>query len=231
MPCKIDSCQEKEPTSFVYLKEKKEPSPHREFFASLKKEFSNALQETLLLSLLFIVIGLPPSFSFFVGWILWQAGKRALVSWKEIERWNQQVIDEYEEVVHERALQEKKVEEFYRLRGVEEPLLRQLVEILTADDYQLLSLRLEQEHLLPFEERLHPLKEAFFAFGGALVGSFFFFCVYSTPLACPLLFTVLLGSFFLSLSGKKSSSVSLLFWAGSFFGLTVYLCYQLNFIC
>lgn len=143
---------------------------------------ADALKETAI-GLLILWVTLSHFFSFRLvllcmllfstGWILWKTGRSALLGWARIERLHRVIEEERWEIEHHRAQEREELTEMYQVKGLSGKLLEEVIDALMADDNRLLRVMLEEELGLTLEAYEHPLKQAFGAFCGALLGAVF----------------------------------------------------------
>jgi hypothetical protein len=121
--------------------------------------------------------------SFSCGWIIWKTARSSLLGWARMERLHRLIEEERWEIEHHRHQEKEELTEMYRAKGLSGNLLKEVIDVLMADDNRLLKVMLEEELGLTLEAYEHPLKQAC----GAAIG---------TLLSCSLL----LISFLLPLS-------------------------------
>lgn len=105
-------------------------------------------------------------FVFGLAWVVWRAGRCALLGWARLERLHRLVSEEKWEIQHHREQEKAELKELYRAKGLEGKLLDDVIDVLMADEQRLLQVMLEEELGLVLEVHEHPLKQGF----GALIG-------------------------------------------------------------
>jgi vacuolar iron transporter family protein len=120
------------------------------------------LQKTWLLMLLFSA-----------GWFIWKTARSALLGWARVERLHRVIEEERWEIEHHRGQEKEELTEMYLAKGLTGKLLEEVIEVLMADDNRLLRVMLEEELGLTLEAYEHPLKQAFGALCGSLMGAAF----------------------------------------------------------
>ncbi|PCI76550.1 hypothetical protein COB21_04260 [Candidatus Aerophobetes bacterium] len=133
---------------------------------------------TILLSLLFLlstfIHHLAPSLPLFAAaltllWTLYKAANNSLVAFEKLGRLHQLVEEEHHEIKHNRPQEREELTAMYRLKGFEEPLLPQVIDVLMADDHRLLMVMLEEELGMQLESEEHPIKRGLFTSVGTLI--------------------------------------------------------------
>ena len=131
---------------------------------------------------------LPLFATFAFGWIVWKAGRSALLGYGRLERLHRVIEEERWEIQHNREQEKQELREMYEVKGFSGQLLDEVVDVLMADDNRLLRVMLEEELGLSLEVYEHPLKQAFGAGLGALatsalmVGALAFWSTWGIPL-------------------------------------------------
>jgi len=97
---------------------------------------------------------------FLFGWIVWRAGRSALLGWARLERLHRLIEEERWEIEHHRPQEKEELRALYAAKGFSGKLLDEAVEVLMADDNRLLQIMLEEELGLDLESFEHPLKQA-----------------------------------------------------------------------
>ncbi len=103
---------------------------------------------------------------FSCGWLIWKAGRSALLGWARMERLHRLIEEERWEIEHHRAQERSELVEMYRAKGLQGKLLDEVIEVLMADDNRLLRVMLEEELGLTIEAYEHPLQHS----AGAALG-------------------------------------------------------------
>lgn len=190
--------------------------------------FSSALcdaakETAVLLLLLFLLLKeLLPQFPFFSAailfsssWVIWKAGRSALLGWSRMNRLHRLIEEERWEIEHHRHQERKELTEMYRAKGFEGKLLEEVIDVLMADDNRLLQIMLEEELGLSLEKIDHPLKQAWGALLGAAVASilclmsFWIHPLFGLPVAT---FVILLFATIISIRIENNKILNLLIW-------------------
>ncbi|MDN3506814.1 MAG: VIT1/CCC1 transporter family protein [Simkaniaceae bacterium] len=184
-------------------------------------------------SVLFLILfaasaSFPLLIAFGVGWIIWSAGRSALLGWARLERLHRVIEEERFEIEHHRDQEKEELREMYADKGFSGKLLDEVVEVLMSDDNRLLKIMLEEELGLSLEAYEHPLKQATGAALGALVSfalalmSFYFWPKIGIPLTS---FLVIAISANMTAKYEKRKALSSVIWNFSlalFAALVVY---------
>jgi hypothetical protein len=129
---------------------------------------------SLLLQIIFISLNLPLSkfylvLSLFIsGYFFWKVGRSASLGWARLERINNLIKDEKDEIENNRQEEKAELTAMYEAKGFTEPLLSKVIDVLMADDNKLLGIMLEEELGVSLESYEHPLKLSI----GSAVGVF-----------------------------------------------------------
>jgi VIT1/CCC1 family predicted Fe2+/Mn2+ transporter len=175
----------------------------------------------LLLYLLGVSFGFEPSrLHFFLllvslSWVVWKAGRSAILGWGRLERLHRLVEQERWEIEHHRSQEKEELRALYAAKGFHGKLLDEAVEVLMADDNRLLQVMLEEELGLQLESYEHPLKQAFGALVGgvaaaALLALSLFFHPYWAPVLSALI--VIIGSAAWSARRERNRPLPALIW-------------------
>jgi len=108
---------------------------------------------------------------FSIGYLFWKVGRSSLLGWSRLERLHRLIEQERWEILHHRAQEKEELIAMYRQKGLSGKLLEQVIEVLMADDNQLLRVMLEEELGLTLESYEHPLKQAVGAGVGVLIAA------------------------------------------------------------
>ncbi|MBS0603586.1 MAG: VIT1/CCC1 transporter family protein [Verrucomicrobia bacterium] len=108
---------------------------------------------------------------FSAGWVIWKTARSALLGWARVERLHRVIEEERWEIEHHRAQERIELTEMYQAKGLSGKLLEEVIDVLMADDNRLLRVMLEEELGLTLEAYEHPLKQAFGALIGSLIGA------------------------------------------------------------
>lgn len=106
---------------------------------------------------------------FSIGWLFWKLGRSSLLGWARLERLHRLIQQEDWEIKHHRSQEKEELTAMYEQKGLTGKLLKQVVEVLMADDNRLLRVMLEEELGLTLETYEHPLKQAAGAGLGVIV--------------------------------------------------------------
>ncbi len=162
--------------------------------ADSAKDTANAFLILWAVSSAFVIKTLTPLLlTFAFGWVIWKAGRSALLGYARLERLHRVIEEERWEIEHHRDQEKQELREMYEVKGFSGKLLDQVVDTLMADDNRLLRVMLEEELGLTLEVYQHPLKQAFGAAIGAITASGFILLAYQlwpsfgVPLAASLL--------------------------------------------
>lgn len=197
-----------------------------------------AMKELLvLLSLLFLISfflhdlrpGLPIfSCSITLFWALYKGTNASLIGFEKLGRMHKLVEEESHEIKYNRKQEKEELTAMYRLKGFEEPLLSQVIDVLMADDHRLLMVMLEEELGMQLESEEHPIKRGLFtAFGTLFVGalaslSFYFF---KAPIAGLVLFILFLSSSIFAASVQAVQKMQSVIWSLAVSALALGLSY------
>lgn len=97
---------------------------------------------------------------FSIGWLFWKLGRSSLLGWARLERLHRLIQQEDWEIKHHRSQEKEELTAMYEQKGLTGKLLKQVIEVLMADDNRLLRVMLEEELGLTLETYEHPLKQA-----------------------------------------------------------------------
>jgi hypothetical protein len=106
---------------------------------------------------------------YLVGILLWKVGRSAHLGWARLERIKKAVFDEKYEIENNREEEREELTNMYAAKGLTEPLLGKVIDVLMADDNKLLALMLEEELGIPMDSYVHPLKQALGAAFGVII--------------------------------------------------------------
>ncbi len=106
---------------------------------------------------------------YLLGILFWKVGRSAHLGWAKLERINKAVTEEKYEIEHNREEEREEITQMYEAKGLREPLLSKIIDVLMADDNKLLGIMLEEELGIPMEAYVHPLKQALGAGVGVLI--------------------------------------------------------------
>jgi len=125
--------------------------------------------------LLFLQVLFPGQIKIFLvfslGWLLWKAGRSALLGWSRLERLHRILEQERWEIEHHRQQERDELGELYAAKGFEGQLLEDVLDVLMADNDRLLRVMVEEELGLTLESQEHPLKQALGAALGTVVAT------------------------------------------------------------
>ncbi len=102
------------------------------------------------------------------GLFFWKVGRSACLGWARLERINNLIQEEKNEIQNNRDEEKSELTEMYQAKGFSEPLLSKVIDVLMADDNKLLGIMLEEELGVSLESYEHPLKQA----AGTAIGIF-----------------------------------------------------------
>ena len=102
--------------------------------------------------------------------LVWKIGRSAWLGWSRLERLHRVIEEEKWEIEHHRGQEREELRALYGANGFEGPLLDEVVDVLMAAGDRLLRVMLEEELGLFLHVYEHPLKQAFGAGVGALIG-------------------------------------------------------------
>ena len=105
---------------------------------------------------------------FGIALVFWKAGRSAWLAWFRLERLHRVVAEERWEIEHHRDQERVELKALYAAKGLEDPLLDEVISVLMADGDRLLRVMLEEELGLSLECQEHPLKQSIGASLGAL---------------------------------------------------------------
>jgi hypothetical protein len=133
------------------------------------------------------------------GWVIWKAGRSALLGWARLERLHRVLEQEKWEIEHNRAQERAELKVLYAAKGFEGRLLEDVLDVLMADGDRLLKVMVEEELGLSLHTQEHPLKQSLGAFVGGVISAL---CVLLSVYFIPSLW-VLFGTalFVMALSG------------------------------
>jgi vacuolar iron transporter family protein len=106
-----------------------------------------------------------------LGWALWLGARSSWLSWSRLEKLHRLLEEERYEIEHHREQEREELKALYHLKGFEEPLLTEVVDVLMSDNDRLLKIMLEEELGLSLSTYEHPLKHGFGAATGSLICS------------------------------------------------------------
>lgn len=108
---------------------------------------------------------------FALGWAVWKTGRSAWLGWSRLERLHRLVAEEKWEIDHHRDQEREELAALYEAKGFKGELLKDVMDVLMADDDRLLRVMLEEELGLSLEVQEHPLKQGLGAAVGALTAA------------------------------------------------------------
>lgn len=129
----------------------------------------------LMLWLLFSALNIPfersalAFLAFALGWIVWKTARSAWLGWARLERLHRVMAEEKWEIENHREQERSELTALYAAKGFEEPLLKNVIDVLMSDNDRLLRVMLEEELGLTLESQDHPLKQGIYAGLGALL--------------------------------------------------------------
>ncbi len=105
--------------------------------------------------------------------LIWKTCRSAFLGWSHLERIHRLIQQEKWEIDHHRDQEKEELLELYQAKGFKDKQLKEVVEVLMADDNRLLQIMLEEELGLSLGSFEHPLKQCIGAFLGVLCTSIF----------------------------------------------------------
>jgi len=159
---------------------------------------------------------------FSMAFLLWKAGRSALLGWSRLERLHRLIEEERWEIQHHRDQEREELKELYQLKGFSGKLLDDVVDVLMSDDNRLLKVMLEEELNLSLESFEHPLKQSFGAAVGVVISAILNLAAYWIFSSFGLLILatlILLVGAFVSARLEKNVVVPTLIWHLSLFAL------------
>lgn len=108
---------------------------------------------------------------FAFGWFLWKVGRSGWLGWARLERLHRILAQEKWEVVHNREQEREELTALYAAKGLNDPLLGQVIDVLMADENRLLEVMVREELGLTLEHLEHPLKQSLAAGLGVVISS------------------------------------------------------------
>lgn len=188
---------------------------------------------TLLLVLWLVLMPLDMRlfFVFLSFWMLWKAGRSALLGWGRLEKLHRLIAEEQWEIEHHREQEKEELTALYRLKGFEGKLLGDVITTLMSDDNRLLRVMLEEELGLKLEAHEHPLKQAAgAALGVGVAAAFFLIGWVTSPHYGPFVagFLSVVGASWLSTKYEKNRILEALVWNSSVAAFAVATAYVLS---
>lgn len=105
------------------------------------------------------------------GWLLWRAGRVAVFAYLRLERIHQMVDEERREIELHPEQERQELEALYRAKGLQGPLLNQVLDVFMEDQQRLLRIMLQEELGVKVHSVEHPLKQGLGASLGVLLAS------------------------------------------------------------
>lgn len=145
------------------------------FWVALTDSGKEAALFSALVTLVFHFAGIPlltavkALLLLFLPFALWRSVRSLLLGYARMQRLHKLIEEERYEIEHNREQEKEEMLEMYQSKGLEEPLLSQVIDILMADQNRLLEIMLTEELGLKVECMEHPLRQAIGAFLGTLV--------------------------------------------------------------
>ena len=134
--------------------------------------FLDGIRDLSYLLMLFVLLPIPSFFLWAIplslAWAFFRTGRAALIAWARLARMRQMIEDEKFEIEHNRDEERAELTQMYRMKGLSQPLLGQVIDTLMADDNRLLQVMLEEELGVQLERIDHPLRQALCMFTGIL---------------------------------------------------------------
>ncbi|CAM0116986.1 VIT1/CCC1 transporter family protein [Rhabdochlamydiaceae symbiont of Dictyostelium giganteum] len=136
----------------------------------------DAARETALLGgaifLLIPALSLGILSKIFLSFLIWKAGRSALLGWARLERLHRLMKEERSEILKNRKEEESELKALYAAKGLSGELLDDVITVLSSDDNRLLEIMLEEELGLSLEIHPHPLEQSLGASIGVFISSF-----------------------------------------------------------
>lgn len=152
-----------------------------------------------------------------ITWMVWKTVRSSWLSWSILERLHRVSKEEQYEIEHHREQEREELTALYAAKGFRGDLLKEVIDVLMADDERLLKVMMEEEMGLSLEHYEHPLKIGIFAALGAiitgvlLIGAYLFLPYYS-PIIVAIIFTSISGMLMAKL--QKNDLLSAFIWNG-----------------
>lgn len=105
-------------------------------------------------------------FATIFGWACWKTGRSAWLGWLHLEQLHRFLQEERWEIQNHRQQEREELAILYRAKGFEGDLLEKVLDVLMADENQLLKVMVEEELGLSLEAHDHPLKQGLAAGAG-----------------------------------------------------------------
>lgn len=154
--------------------------------------------------------------------------------WSLLERLHRNLKQEHFEIQHHRAQEREELKAMYQLKGFQEPLLSQVIDVLMADESRLLKVMIEEELGLSLNSHEHPLKHGFAALIGGGCASIILSIVFNFLSPTYFVFFAFLLTFVSSLLSaykEKNSLIPATVWSLGIAGLVFGLVYFTTQIC
>lgn len=150
------------------------PGHYCAIFDSLRNVSLNLM--LLLLCLEILQVDPQKSFSLLLGFSItltfWKTGRSSWLAWSRLERLHRLLEQERHEIENHRDEEREELAALYQLKGFDEPLLSEVVDVLMSDNNRLLQVMLEEELGLTLGAYEHPLKQGLGSFLGSALASF-----------------------------------------------------------
>ena len=178
----------------------------------------------------------PILFIFLLGSSIAFAARSAWFGWSQLERLHRNLKQEYYEIQHHRAQEKEELKAMYGLKGFQEPLLSQVVDVLMADDSRLLKVMIEEEMGLSLDSYEHPLRHALASFYGGILATalLFFSFIFLAPIYFIIFsFLIMVTASTIAAFKEKNKLIPAFIWslgiAGLVFGLIYFIAQILIF--
>jgi hypothetical protein len=150
--------------------------PHGIEASGAKISFADSFKSSILILALFVLqtscnVSSVLLLSFCCALIF--SSRAAWTSWARLEKLHRMLREESYEIENHREQERLELKELYQLKGFEEPLLSQVIEVLMSDSDRLLKVMLEEELGLSLGSHEHPLKIALYSFCGSFIAGIF----------------------------------------------------------
>lgn len=213
----------KKPIEFIKKRIKKKALAsefYKSEMAEHKEAFLNSFKEIVILSFILQMISLSLNlshffiifYSFSFSFFLWKISQKSMLSWNRLNKLHKIIEEEKYSIEHKKDQEKKELEMIYKAKGFEKDLLKEIVNVIMADENRLLQVMIEEEMGLVFRKYEHPLKVGIFAGLGVICGFI--------PLRLALIgknlefyligaFLIIINSFFYAKEEKKNISFAI----------------------
>ncbi len=187
--------------------------------------FCDSAKEAAVYLLVFSVILPTPAPYLFPLFLLalfvWKTGRSALLAYSRLERLHRLIEEERFEIEHHREQEREELTEMYAAKGLKGDLLKNVIDVLMADDNRLLAIMLEEELGLSLESFDHPLSQAIGAGLGVLLAGSIALLASLLPYGLPIAaFAIAAASSLLMAKRRKNQIIPTTVWNLSLVALT-----------